>query len=856
MSRKPSEGVGSRSRRATEDALVERLRFETLLAEVSSRFINVPAAEVDGQIEEALGLIGEFLGLDRGTIVVALKDERRLRVTHSWAAAGLEPIPTPMDISVKGLPWGSDRVFGGDMIMFSRIEELPDGAKADRITLSLPDGRSQESVTVKQAFLRLGTRSHLTVPLSVGGTILGVLCFATLRSEHLWGKDIVQRLRFIAETFANALARKRSEEELAEYRCYLEQMVLERTSDLVDANTQLRQEIEQHELTQRALRESEERFRSIAAATPLPLVIVRKSDMSVLYANTCFFDDLGAAPEGIPGRDVLSFLPESFDREGLLCAVGERAGRFETRFSRPDGTPGFMIASAQSMVFGADEAFLLCLYDITQRRQAEEMLQQLYQQEVDLRQRTEAELQRRVEFTRMVAHELKTPLTPVLASSESLVAELRDKHLLSLARNVHKGAMSLNDRIDELLDLARGEMGMLVLNSEPVDVLQLLREAIETMAPMAGNKGLSLGLSLPSTLPTVNADVLRLQQVVLNLLTNAVKFTPSGGTVELAACEEDGSVIVEVKDTGPGISKKEEQRIFRAYERVSDDSGNLPGMGLGLALCKTIIDFHGGRIWAKRRAAGGSTFGFSLPVGTPAGSAEAPSRPALWNALIIEDDAEIVESVSLILKRSCPEAGLLVAASGEEGLDLVEHSGPDVVILDLNLPDISGFEVLRRLRLFSAVPIVVLTVREGEDDIAKALDRGADDYITKPFRTKELLARLRAQLRKRSSSGEGAPLTCGILRYDPASCQLRYGDRDISLTVVEGRIMQHLMKHAGQVVTHSRLAEVVWGEDYEGATAGLRSHIRRLRKKLEVHPGGSRTILTRAGIGYMLAKPM
>jgi len=223
--------------------------------------------------------------------------------------------------------------------------------------------------------------------------------------------------------------------------------------------------------------------------------------------------------------------------------------------------------------------------------------------------------------------------------------------------------------------------------------------------------------------------------------------------------------------------------------------------------------------------------------------------------LIIEDDQEIVSSVSVAFRMRWPEAELISSSLGEEGLELVETENPDLVILDLGLPDISGFEVLREIRLFSPVPVVILTVKADEADMVKGLEWGADDYVVKPFRQLELLARLKVQLRKQIPPGEEAPIICGSLQLDPSTYQLTHGGREISLTIVEGRIMQYLMQNAGHVVTHSRLAEAVWEEDHAGAVDSLRVYIRYLREKLEEDPSQPQMILTKVGIGYSLAKP-
>ncbi len=222
--------------------------------------------------------------------------------------------------------------------------------------------------------------------------------------------------------------------------------------------------------------------------------------------------------------------------------------------------------------------------------------------------------------------------------------------------------------------------------------------------------------------------------------------------------------------------------------------------------------------------------------------------------LVIEDDKEIVDAISLAFQIRWPEARVVSTRLGQKGVELVESEAPDIVILDLGLPDINGFEVLRQIRRFSSVPTIILTVRSDESDVVKGLEWGADDYITKPFRQLELLARVKSLIRRHNPSEEEL-LTWGNMRLDPITGQLHKGEKEIALTVTENHILTHLMKNGGRVVTHSNLAEAVWGDDYPGATDSLKVHIRRLREKVEEDPGKPRIILTKTGVGYFLAKP-
>jgi len=530
----------------------------------------------------------------------------------------------------------------------------------------------------------------------------------------------------------------------------------------------------------------------------------------------------------------------------------------EVELLRGDGTPIYTEVSSSSLRRdGKVWGMVVVLRDISDRKKAEEKLRELYAEERKVRQEIEAEMKRRLEFMRAVAHELKTPLTPILASIETLTDELQDERSLRLARNIAQGASGLDKRVDELLDLSRGEVGMLQLRLESTDLRPMLRAIADNMTPLALSNGLSLIAHLPPNLPKVRADVSRLEQVLTNLMNNAIKFTPRGGKVTLSARDNGTTIVIEVKDTGPGMSERQKKHLFEPYRRPEAGVRVRPyGMGLGLVLCKMFIELHDGQIWVRSRLGKGSTFGFSLPVETPSSLPMEADKPGkLWKVLIIEDNPQIVNAISLALEAEWPHAALLSTRMGEEGIDLVGTEHPDVVILDLGLPDKDGLDVLQEIRLFSSVPILILTVRQEEQDITRALSMGANDYVTKPFKMKELLARVKVQLRRQTPSGEDSPVVYGPLRLDPSTFELTYGPREISLTVVEGHILRQLMLNAGRVVTYARLAEAVWGdEDYPGAVVTLRTYIRQLRQKLQPSPSDAKLILTKPSVGYSLVK--
>jgi two-component system response regulator VicR len=223
--------------------------------------------------------------------------------------------------------------------------------------------------------------------------------------------------------------------------------------------------------------------------------------------------------------------------------------------------------------------------------------------------------------------------------------------------------------------------------------------------------------------------------------------------------------------------------------------------------------------------------------------------------LIIEDDREIAEVIRIALEMRWPDATLENTHLGSEGIRAIEASSPDVVILDLGLPDASGYDVLKQIRAFSDVPVIILTARNEEIDITRGLELGADDYVTKPFRQMELLSRIRAVLRRVSPQAHERTLSFGPLSYNTEARQCYLSGKKLDLTRTEGTILEELLRHRGRVVSHARLAEAIWGEDSDDSPNNLRVYVRRLREKLETDPDNPQIIVTKIGVGYQLNRP-
>jgi two-component system NtrC family sensor kinase len=224
-----------------------------------------------------------------------------------------------------------------------------------------------------------------------------------------------------------------------------------------------------------------------------------------------------------------------------------------------------------------------------------------------------------LELVSFLTHELKSPLTSIITSAGLLAEELAlspDDPKTKLISNILASAYNLEARASELLDLAKLEAEGFHLELERTDINAVVYDVVDQLSPVLRSRDQSFTLNLAPGLPKIIADSLRIEQVLVNLLSNAAKFTPQGGSISLSADEQTGYIVIEVQDSGPSIPLEEEHKVFQPYYRLKGaNKEHIPGAGLGLALCKHLVELHGGRIWVESKQGKGNTFAFSLPVG-------------------------------------------------------------------------------------------------------------------------------------------------------------------------------------------------------------------------------------------------
>jgi signal transduction histidine kinase/DNA-binding response OmpR family regulator len=358
------------------------------------------------------------------------------------------------------------------------------------------------------------------------------------------------------------------------------------------------------------------------------------------------------------------------------------------------------------------------------------------------------------EFLASMSHELRTPLNAVIGFSDVLLDQMfgglnekQDEYV----RDIRNSGRHLLELINEILDLSKVEAGQMELDRDAVSVSDLLEHAVAMVRERAGRDGVALHVDVSPDLGTAHADELKLKQVILNLLTNAVKFTPHGGTVTVRAQRVHDEAHVSVSDTGIGIADADKERIFAAFQRGGRAARtSTEGAGLGLTLSKRIVDLHGGRLWMESRLGAGSTFSFAIPLAPSStasadraqvrGEEAAPAGERTGTVLIVEDDRRSADLLQVYLEG----AGYSVAVAGDgiDGLELARRLDPRAVILDMLLPRLNGWELLAQLKgdpATAAIPVLIVSM---VDEQGAALALGAAEYLVKPVDGASLLAAL------------------------------------------------------------------------------------------------------------------
>ncbi len=535
-----------------------------------------------------------------------------------------------------------------------------------------------------------------------------------------------------------------------------------------------------HDITEARLAEERVRKLSRAVEQTADLVMITSRDGVIEYVNDAFEHLTGYTREEVIGQT-----PRILKAPGNDPRIYEQlwttilAGRVfrGVLINRKKNGEVFYAEQTITPVVGGDGGithFVSTARDVTARQQAEEEIRRLNAElEQRVAERT-AELHRakeeaerasvaKSEFLSRMSHELRTPLNAILGFAQLLEMEPLPAEQRESVAHILQGGRHLLQLINEVLDISRIEAGRLTLSPEPVHAAGVLQEVLHLIAPLAAQRDIRLSSGAVDGDAFVLADLQRLKQVLLNLLSNAVKYNVPGGSVTVS-CEPSrrGWLRFSVRDTGRGIPPDKLDQLFVPFARLGAEQTGVEGEGIGLALSKGLVEVMGGEMGVESAVGQGSTFWVELPLAeSPPQRGErlweeslpAPGEEALGVAagtiLHIEDNLANVELLQRILEDR-PPIRLLAAMQGRMGLDLARQHRPDLILLDMHLPDLSGEEVLRRLQAdprTRAIPVVIITADPSSGQAERLLAIGAAGLLRKPIEIQQLLRTLGEMLR-------------------------------------------------------------------------------------------------------------
>jgi PAS domain S-box-containing protein len=518
-----------------------------------------------------------------------------------------------------------------------------------------------------------------------------------------------------------------------------------------------------HDITHRretyeALAVSMEKSRAIFDAA-VDSIIVVDTDLNVVEASPSNDSTFAFTREQTEGRSALDFVhPEDHDMVRAALESGfanDEVVKVRFRGLHTDGhwvtieSRGRVLRDARGDAAGA----VVISRDVSESVEAERSLQ-LAKEEAEKANVAKSE------FMSRMSHELRTPLNSVLGFAQILQMELQSPNELEMISYIVKSGGYLLELINEVLDISRVETGNIAVSLELVSVDALIVACLIDVSPDAAASGVEI-INQCETNRLVRADPQHLKQVLVNLLSNAIKYNHAGGTVTLTCDEDGGRLRLRVTDTGPGIAPQLHERLFAPFDRLDAASKGIEGTGLGLALSKGLMEAIGGSLGVESQVGSGSTFWMELPLATTsanfadrangADSSSLSVETLTATVLYIEDNVGNVRLMERLMVHR-PNLRLLTSLDGRQGFDLAREHQPDLILLDVHMPDLSGSDVLELLRgdpTTASIPVVMLSADASHEQVKKFSDAGVRDYLTKPLDLQVFLSQLELYLGER-----------------------------------------------------------------------------------------------------------
>lgn len=672
-----------------------------LIADVGAMLMDAPASAMDEAVEQSLALAGQLLGAERANLFQYSEHKASVTHTHEWFRAGLSSQKASINnVPVAGLPWWWDAVQADSLIYVPDVNELP-----------------AEAATEKAFFKSLGISSVLGFPIIRDAKVSGLLGFASLRDPYAWQEQDLKLLQVVAELISSALKRGEAERRAESHKEMLRIGQVFANIGTWDWDIKT----DQLYWTERIA----------------PLFGYESGEVETSYDNF-----------------IAAVHPD--DRQAVSEAINaslhdKQPYEIEHRVVWPDGTVRWLLERG-SVVYdedGAPDQMIGVVQDIDDRKRAEIELQAA---------RLEADRANlaKSEFLSSMSHELRTPMNVILGFAQLLrYDEDLSEEAMDSVSEILKSGNHLLELINEVLDLAKIESGRLTVSQEPIEINQLVNDCVRQISPLADDRNISIRVVTESSLAVV-ADHTRLRQILLNLLSNAVKYNRESGRIAVdISRQETGRIKLAVTDTGMGVDDDQISHIFEPFNRLGKESSAVEGTGIGLAISKQLVEMMGGEIHVSSTKGEGSCFWIVLDAADNIVAAEPdqqsePDLAAIDLAasterkpvLYIEDNPSNIRLMANIVSKR-PDFEFVSAMSPQLGIDLAQSRNPGVIFLDINLPDMDGYAVLKKLRdidTLKETPIIAITANAMRKDMERGIAAGFADYLTKPIQVSEVLA--------------------------------------------------------------------------------------------------------------------
>jgi PAS domain S-box-containing protein len=499
----------------------------------------------------------------------------------------------------------------------------------------------------------------------------------------------------------------------------------------------------------RALRESQQQFQDLAENLDEVLLVFQPEPRKILYASPSIERVLLITPQDATRISAFGSAVYPDDRGVFVEMFSARSKmRGEFRSYLPDGRLRYFRFSSAPVPSrdGAIDRIVCSLVDVTDQKLAEQAL-------VAARDEAQSASRAKDQFLSRTSHELRTPLNAILGFGQLLQRQALTEVQSDWVRHVLVAGRHLLQVITDVLDLGQVSSGEIQLTLETVSVAASVAAVLSLLEPVAAARGtrlhdLTTGSDGQPSRVVVQADARRLKQILTNLISNAIKYTPSGSEVRVEVEDRESAVRLLVTDNGPGIDSVDQTRLFEPFERLAATSSNIEGTGLGLALCRELAHAMGGQVGLTTTPGSGSTFWVEVKaapqqrIAAPPAAQQRRTSDAGCSVLVIDDTPANLALISMVLADR-DEITVLIAANGAEGLAAAREHAPQLILLDLHLPDMAGEQVLAQLRSDPATASTTVVVQSADADPRQATRLralGADDYLTKPLDLDRLIA--------------------------------------------------------------------------------------------------------------------